>query len=265
MMCDEHFKPKRLHQRRSLSPYVGIISIIVIRAFLTTPVKLAVNTKSIKCTAYQTADITFACLIDQSRSFDAIRDCTGSVTWTLMYNPNEKPKRGAFKQAFFGYLESPALGNTRSIVIKQCFYTSPTLGNCLPFDNHIQIKKLTAEINCLRWASALMGIVYEFINEHTGLHGPPPFPIPQMRFVKSALAIAETTHDTFLLEEVIDDAVDSGHFTKYIGNGSVKPYDFLDGDDVHRAEFLSFSQHSQFLKTKGFAFVGDFQGKNESQ
>ena len=61
---------------------------------------------------------------------------------------------------------------------------------------------------------------------------PAPLTIPDMRFVKSALAIAEDSHDTFLLEEVIDDAV-NGAFVKYIGNGSAKPYDFLEEDTIH--------------------------------
>ena len=91
------------------------------------------------------------------------------------------------------------------------------------------------------------------------MHGPTPFPIPSMRFVNSALAIADDTHDTYLLEEVIDDTV-HGIFAKYIGNGSVQPFDFLEGDDIERGKFLSFCQHVQYIKTKGFAFVGDFQG-----
>ena len=54
-----------------------------------------------------------------------------------------------------------------------------------------------------------------------------------------------------------------GPFIKYIGNSSVKPYDFLKGDKHSCGEFLSFCQHVQFLKTKGLAFFGDFQGKHK--
>lgn len=105
-----------------------------------------------------------------------------------------------------------------------------------------------------------MGIVYDFINKYTEIHGKPSFEIPEMRFVKSALAIVDTTHETFMLEEVIDEAVD-GVFVKYIGNGSVKPLKSLSGTAAYRAEFLAFSQHVQYLKTKRLAFIGDFQGK----
>ena len=51
-----------------------------------------------------------------------------------------------------------------------------------------------------------------------------------------------------------------GPFIKYIGNGSARPYDFLEGEEHRLGEFLSFCQHVQFLKTKGLAIVGDFQG-----
>ena len=176
-----------------------------------------------------------------------------------MYDRIAKPKYGAFKQASFGHLDRAALGDSSAVVIKQCWYTCPATGGRLTYDNHTQVTKLTGKINCLRWASALMGLVYDHINDYTRLHGPVPLTIPSMHFVKSALAIAEDTHDTFLLEEVIDDAM-GGTFVKYIGNGSAQPYDFLQGDDIHRAEFLSFAQHLQYLKTDRLAFVSDFQG-----
>ena len=184
---------------------------------------------------------------------------------TIMYDSKAKPKYGAFKQTIFGYFDRPALWSSTSVAIKQCFYTSPTTGVRVLYDKHTQLKKLTTEINCLRWASALMGIVYNFINDRilkTTSGDPPSFPIPEMVFVKSALAISETDQEVFLLEEVINEA-DEGSFTKYIGNGSVRPYDFLEGEGRRLGEFLSFCQHVQFLKTKGLAIVGDFQGKHE--
>ncbi|KAF8509770.1 hypothetical protein BU17DRAFT_24227, partial [Hysterangium stoloniferum] len=132
-------------------------------------------------------------------------------------------------------------------------------GARLTYDSHTQVMKLSSEINCLHWASALMGLVYDHINSYQKTNGPAPLAIPQMCFVGSVLAIAEDSHDAFLLKEVIDDTA-NGAFVKYIGNGFAKPYSFLEGDHVRRAEFLSFSQHLQYLKTDGLAFVSDFQG-----
>ena len=62
----------------------------------------------------------------------------------------------------------------------------------------------------------------------------------------------------YMVKEAINEAV-HGTFVKYIGNGSVKPFEFLDGPAAYWAEFLAFSQHVQYLKTKGLAFIGDFQ------
>ena len=221
-----------------------------------------VNGINIKCTVYPTANTTFSELVAQPRAFDAIGDCSGSLDFTLMYSLKAKPKYGAFKQAIFGYVDRPALWNSTSVAIKQCFYMSPLTGSRrVLYDKHTQLTKLTAEINCLHWASALMGLVYDFINDHIATNGLSPsesFPIPNdMVFVKSALAISD--QEVFLLEEVINEEIE-GPFIKYIGNGSVKPYDFLEGEQCRRGEFLSFCQHVQFLKTKGLAFVGDFQG-----
>jgi hypothetical protein len=224
---------------------------------------LTVNSIHIKCVVYPTANVTFSELVNHARAFDAIGDCSGSLSFTLMYNSRAKPKYGAFKQAIFGYVDRPVLWNSTSVAIKQCFYISPSTGTRVLYDKHSQLTKLTAELNCLRWASALMGIVYNFIDEHKATNGLSlSFPIPEMVFVKSALAISEIDQEVFLLEEVINEDVE-GPFVKYIGNGSVKPYDFLQSEERRRGEFLSFCQHVQFLKTKGLAFVGDFQGKQE--
>ena len=215
--------------------------------------------------AYPTANITFSELVAHARAFDAIRDCSGALAITLIYNLKGKPKYGAFKQAIFGYLDRPVLWTSTSVAIKQRFYISPTTGTRVLYDKHTQLKKLTTELNCLRWASALMGLVYDFINEHKSSNAQavsPSFVIPEMVFVKSALAISDIDQEVFLLEEVINDAVE-GPFIKYIGNGSVTPYNFLKGEEHRLGEFLSFCQHVQYLKTKGLAIVGDFQGKRK--
>ena len=212
---------------------------------------------------YPTEAADFSSLISHARPFDAIKDCSGPTISTLMYDHSAKPKYGAFKQALFGHLDRAALGHTNAVVIKQCWYTCPATGSRFTYDNHTQVTKLTGEINCLRWASALMGLVYDHIDDYTRLHGPVSLTIPSMHFVKSALAIAEDTHDTFLLEEVINDdtSMDGAFkFVKYIGNGSAQPYGFHEEDAIHRANFLSFAQHLQYLKTDGLAFVSDFQG-----
>ena len=228
-------------------------------------IMLTVNSTQIKCIVYPTAYITFSELVTHARGFDAIRDCPGALDIALLYNLRAKPKYGAFKQTIFGYFDRPALWSSTSVAIKQCFYMKSTTGQSVRVlhDKHTQLKKLSTELNCLRWASALMGIVYSFINDHKSTTGlSPSFQVPEMAFVKSALAISETDQEVFLLEEVIDETVE-GPFIKYIGNGSVRAYNYLEGERHRLGEFLTFCQHVQFLKTKELAFVGDFQGKHK--
>jgi hypothetical protein len=214
------------------------------------------------CMIYPTAETNFSSLIIHARTFEAMKDCKGPTRLALIFNPQAAPKYGSFKRASFGHLGHSIFpgSNSTSVCIKQCWYLCKASGVRLVYDNHTQVTKLSAEINCLRWAGALMGIVYDYIHKFTTVHGKPSFDIPEMRFVKSALAVVDTTHETYMVEEVIDEAVD-GAFVKYIGNGSVKPLDFLSGTAGHLAQFLSFAQHVQYVKTKGLAFIGDFQGK----
>ncbi|KAF8233750.1 hypothetical protein L208DRAFT_1090810, partial [Tricholoma matsutake] len=169
---------------------------------------LLVNTLSVQCMLYPTAATTFSSLISQACSFDAIKDCEGPTTSMLIYNPNATPKYGGFKQVLFGHLSRPLSSGSTSICIKQCWYLCMALGGRLPYDNHTQITKLSAEINCLRCASVLMGIIYDFVDKHVKMHGPPSFIIPKMHFVKNALAMVDMTHETYMVEEVIDEAVD---------------------------------------------------------
>lgn len=105
-----------------------------------------------------------------------------------------------------------------------------------------------------------MDLVYDFIDEQCQLLGKPPFEIPDMRFVKTALAVVDAgNRDIYMIEEMIDEAVD-GKFVKYIRNGSAEPFFHGDKNIAHRAEFMAFCQHVQYSKTKSLAFVGDFQG-----
>ena len=164
---------------------------------------------------YPTADTKFSNLIIQARTFEAIKDCKGPSRLSLIYNPQAALKYGSFKRASFGHLSSSIFSGSEStsVCIKQCWYLCKASGDRLVYDNQNQITKLSAEINCLRWAEALMGIVYSFIKKHMEIHGEPSFSIPEMRFVKSALAVVNTTHETFMLEEVIDEVGD-GIFMK---------------------------------------------------
>ncbi|KAJ7911744.1 hypothetical protein B0H13DRAFT_2328010 [Mycena leptocephala] len=62
------------------------------------------------------------------------------------------------------------------------------------------------------------------------------------------------------VEECIDESW-KGEFRKYINNNAPTPSSFLfDCENQNRAQFLAFSQHWQFRRTHGLAFVSDYQG-----
>ena len=103
---------------------------------------------------YPTANITFSELVTHAPAFDAIGDCSSSVTITLLYNSKAKPKYRTFKQTIFGYFYQPVLWNSTSVAIKQSFYVLSMTGARILYDKHTQLKKLTTELNCLRWAAA---------------------------------------------------------------------------------------------------------------
>jgi len=210
---------------------------------------------------YPVASLTFHMLVANPSPFNALTLGNAPLRAELIFNPNGRATYGGFKRASFGHSSVPVFsGSTTQVCIKQCWYQCAISGDRLPYDNATQVVKLSSEINCLRWASALMELVYDFISEATAIYGTPPFKIPTMHFVKSALAVAENdTHDTYMIEEVIDVSVD-GKFVKYIGNSSAIINDFEDKDLQDRAKFLAFCQHIQYNKTQEMAFIGDYQG-----
>lgn len=135
----------------------------------------------------------------------------------------------------------------------------------VPHEGEKQFQYLTMEVSCLVWAQALLNIVYDFIKEETEDLMKLPFHIPQLRFVKAAIAIEQSSSivankSTFLLEEVIDTNTE-GPFRKYLNNVSPEPLRMETKEDEERAKFLVFSQHVQYWKTKKQVFVSDYQGK----
>jgi Alpha-kinase family len=192
----------------------------------------------------------------------------------ISYQPSSKPLQGAFKFAHFGHTDIPLFGNSTQVCIKQTFFTSssedspPNLKKHLVYKGQTQAANLSVELNCLGWASALMDLVYSFMKKEEPVYGRPPFEVPQMRYVKAGLAI-EVSKDSegtekqnaYLLEEFID-SEDPGWFVKYLNNNSAKPHKFKDEERSIRAEFLSFSQHVQYIETGSQAYLSDLQGRS---
>lgn len=111
------------------------------------------------------------------------------------------------------------------------------------------------EMNCLGWGNSLLRIVYDSIGENPGI------PVPHLCFVGAALAISQDNEQhTFLVEELIDETP----FVKYINNNSASPCNFVDPERSRIARFLAFSQHVQWVRTKGLVYVSDYQGEDNA-
>ncbi|KAG2123774.1 uncharacterized protein EDB93DRAFT_1110793 [Suillus bovinus] len=188
--------------------------------------------------------ISLSALIADPSASDVPNMTIPPMQATLFFNPQSKPKYGAFKAAQFGFLEKAILGPSGSdstcICLKQCYYQTD---------------------KCSIWAGALMDQVQQYVATELVTCGTPPFNITNICFVHIALATIEdaSVTRTYLIEEFIDEST-HGKFTKYISNDSPSPLQHLDARSSEIAQYLSFVQHVQYIKTKKLAYVADFQG-----
>ena len=135
-----------------------------------------------------------------------------------------------------------------------------------------ELDKLYREANVLYWAKSLFQLTYDFIDRAVGkATTPPPFNIPQLCFVDAGLLLAIKSSSVkapsavnvqtpYPAEELI---TCDEPFVKYIHNGDPTPMPepYEPGYDI--AQFLAFTQHVQYVKTGGLAYISDYQGKQD--
>jgi hypothetical protein len=203
---------------------------------------------------------SFADLVEKAISSECLIDPSHpSIHTTVTFN-SAKVKSGSFKLAYVGNTSASIFPDSTStgVCIKHCYYKNrrkPVI-----YDPPAQVERLVKEVQCSLWAQGLMELAYNFMRREDEQRGPPPFNIPQLRFVRVALAVDGRFQDAYLLEEVIDEKVD-GKFLKYINNdfnGPITYDEHPEREDI--GEFLSFVQHVQYEKTGRLAFVSDIQG-----
>ncbi|KAJ7278499.1 hypothetical protein C8J57DRAFT_1176389 [Mycena rebaudengoi] len=202
---------------------------------------------------------------------------------TLHLDLSQKNRqKGAFKLASFGHSDRPLFSHKDTKICgKQTFYTASKtkeLGHQItqhiPHDTRRQAQNLMMEGTCLIWGGALLDLAYDVVTKKDKEFGvPPPFAVPDLRFVSACLAIEQISSSqprVFLIEEHIDSKKE-GKFRKFINNVNPVPLfafhddNVADGvNDQTRGEFLCFTQHIQYIKTHGLIFVGDYQGGNHS-
>nr|GAT58505.1 predicted protein [Mycena chlorophos] len=203
----------------------------------------------------------------------------------LAVGPGQFIGRGAFKTAQSGYLTLTPLQNeglggrpSEPVVAKRPYANGAPSGNQFQIsrlDPEDEFASILMEANVLKWSLSLWGLVEAYIQNHIHDYGLPVFDLPSPRFVQAGVALvhaatpaagsAQTTNllRSFLLEELIKDHADS--FRKFIGNRSAVPLpSAISGpDDQNFADFLAFTQHLQYWKTRGLVYLSDLQGTTE--
>ncbi|KAJ6466160.1 hypothetical protein C8R47DRAFT_1235093 [Mycena vitilis] len=193
---------------------------------------------------------------------------------------------GTFKTAHPAYLTlihlaSDGLGSqpNEAVALKIMYVrrSQPTSENpdawvinrLMPVDEH---RKIIMEANVLLWATSIMVFTYSFIWHFVkNSPHPPPFEIPEIRFVHAGVAILHeqgrqlntsksAISRSYLVEELIDQR---DGFYKFINNASAIPLPLpstAGKSGAAVAEFLAFTQHVQYYKTGGMVYLSDLQG-----
>lgn len=208
----------------------------------------------------------------------------------LTFNPSTASMlgAGAFKTAHPGWLTlfsppSSGLGSqTRhDVAVKRAYYkanppgTSKASVKCKigRYALADEVPKLLKEGNVLYWAWSLLQLTYDFIDRSIiSASELPPFKIPQVRFVDAGLAFAfgplpapkasssmtSSARAVYLVEELIPGRNED--FLKYVHNMDSNPLLDESDDGYDLALFFTFTQHIQYVKTRGLAFISDYQG-----
>ncbi|KAG2090557.1 hypothetical protein BD769DRAFT_1395777 [Suillus cothurnatus] len=214
-----------------------------------------------------------------------------SITGQLTINSSTRSMLGAggFKTAHPGWLSlnpliTSGLGSIpgQNIAVKRPFhkvFPSPSslMYKIGRFSSIDEIAKLVKEANVLYWSRSLLQLTYAFIDGCIASSDEPlPFIIPCVRFVDAGMAISYSQRDPkptragsktgstcvgHLVEELIEGGPDA--FLKFIHNMDSNP--LLDQDNYRYevALFSAFTQHVQYVKTGGLAFISDYQGSTE--
>ncbi|KAF8494701.1 hypothetical protein F5888DRAFT_1716151 [Russula emetica] len=111
-----------------------------------------------------------------------------------------------------------------TVCVKQMYERKGNSGNGaisrLTLKGHLELDALLVECNCVRWASILMDLTYQFVARKVKTRGEPPYPIPTLRFTRVMIA---HVHDlpapkAFLVEEWISTDDNNHRFIKYLNN-----------------------------------------------
>ncbi len=208
----------------------------------------------------------FAALCDTDNSNgNRIINKDESLLGYISYDKSKLLGKGTFKTAHLASLqwisESPSVGLGSNgqkyipVALKRP-YDDRHSGAVIKRFNYVdESRKVLTEATMLGWADSLLQFAYDFINNFilTTASAEPPFPIPQLRFVKGAIAYSEKSLDSgaanrstshrasYLLEELL---LQDDLFIKYIHNADAVP--LQDSDEPGYEQASSFALYSTF-------------------
>ncbi|KAG1742469.1 hypothetical protein EDB19DRAFT_1594456, partial [Suillus lakei] len=127
-------------------------------------------------------------------------------------------------------------------------------------------------------SNSLLQLTYAFIDHCIASSTKsPPFKIPCVHFIDAGLALSYSQQGSkapakggskaglscagYLVEELIEGGHDE--FVKFIHNMDSNPLLYYDNYHYKVALFFAFTQHVQYIKTGGLAFISDYQGSTE--
>ena len=190
-------------------------------------------------------------------------------------NFHEKAAMGRFKTAHPGWVEITDKGHTpddvlspfidKTVCAKQLYEKRERDGAIKRVGGRYELSAFVEECNRVRWASILLDLTYQFIEREIERGGRPDFAIPKLRYTRAMIAIVldDSKEKAFFVEEWIETDEGDRQFQKYVNNRHATSCVPIGAPPkVHYlAEFLLFSQHVQWEKTKMMVFVSDYQGE----
>jgi alpha-kinase family protein len=138
----------------------------------------------------------------------------------------------------------------------------------IPAERPFQVQCILVKCNCVKWASILMDLTYQYIAREVKEKGEPPYPIPLLCFTRVMVAIVQDlpSSKVFLVEEWISTDDGDHQFIKYLNN-RVPHHISNSVSQSPKAQqitnFLIFAQHVQWRKSQYQAFTSDYQGAGQ--
>ncbi|KAJ8083225.1 hypothetical protein PM082_003224 [Marasmius tenuissimus] len=181
----------------------------------------------------------------------------------LSYSNDVQKAYGGFKFSWIASATPPLFSSSTSEICVKQTYEKTVVGNKVigkTRRGEDQYKNLESEVLSMIWGSTLYNRSVAFAEDmHSqGLVQDIDRP-KQLGFARCAIGMEMdgSTRNYFMFEEVVQPP-----FVKFLNNSTVQIPSYVMPGDQAIAEWLSFTQHAQYMLTGKMAFIGDYQGNH---